>query len=135
MARMPFPQMPPGGPVAEQTADNAALGRPLFDRAIMDAYIQQTLHGKTQIVSSMVAGAPTPDRLDAPEFRRSMLLDRLRLHSHEVTGKLPQLGTTYGQKEQKVFVHFLRGGKLVVFEDDAGMYPSDQLTTQVRLCL
>lgn len=68
-------------------------------------------------------------------WRFNLLRDRLRLDSQEIQDKLPHIATVYDSTSEKVFVTFVRNGAMVVYEDDAGMFPSDVLVTTLRLCL
>lgn len=66
-------------------------------------------------------------------FRSNILAGRLRLSVFDLAKSLGGFGTTMGK--DKVFVHFVRDDELVVFSDDVGLYPSDDLITKIRLCI
>jgi hypothetical protein len=64
----------------------------------------------------------------------AMMEMRLRVRHGDLKASLHGLGTTF-EGGDKVFVHFVRNDELVVFEDDAGLFPSDALITKLRLCI
>lgn len=71
--------------------------------------------------------------VENPTFRRDLLCARLRINWAELGRRLSGIATTYGQ--DYVFVHFISSGEMTAFKDEAGLYPSDQLITALRLCL
>jgi len=67
--------------------------------------------------------------------RTRMIASRLRISVRELTEKLAGIGTSYVEGDEKVYTHFVGAGELVVFPDDAHMFPSDSLVTSLRLCI
>lgn len=63
--------------------------------------------------------------------RLKLLSMRLRLPENAIPKGFTDLHTTL--EGDKVFVFIVLRGKAVTLEDDAGMFPSDTLITQIRL--
>jgi hypothetical protein len=62
-----------------------------------------------------------------------LLAIRMRMPAGSLGEKFPGLGLSRG--EEKVFVHFVQNGELVVLEDSLSLFPSDELLAKLRLCL
>lgn len=74
-------------------------------------------------------GTPAVDIEDQRQ-RRNMLAMRLRIKEGELWG-FDHIDTALGK--DKVFVFILQGDSPAVLEDDAALFPSDTLITQLRL--
>jgi hypothetical protein len=70
-----------------------------------------------------------PD-IDSEIWRSSALFMRLRIPSNTLR---PFQHLSTGFADDKVFVFVVAGGKPVTLEDDAHLFPSDQLITQLRM--
>lgn len=69
--------------------------------------------------------------IESHAFRTSILRQRMRWMTDE--GPLQALYTHYIKAEQKVVLFVVYRDKSIVMEDDALMFPSDTLVTQMRL--
>lgn len=114
---------------------------PITPVTMDDLYRAATKH-RTNMMVAPVGGlsgsyqqTPSFSGMNHHPTRVEMLAARLRLDVGEMYRKLEGLYTTHIEGSDKVFVTFVGKGELVVFEDSAGMYPSDALVTSLRLCL
>ena len=71
------------------------------------------------------------ETLTSESWRRDAINMRLRNTQGSIPKGLSDLKTSFSA--DKVFVFIVTGDKAVVLEDEAGMFPSDTLITQIRL--
>lgn len=74
-------------------------------------------------------GQPPAD-IEDQRHRKNMLAMRLRIKEGVLWG-FDHIDTALGK--EKVFVFVVQGDKPAVLEDDAALFPSDTLITQLRL--
>jgi hypothetical protein len=78
---------------------------------------------------TVVASRPDVD-LNSDRGRLNMLAMRLRVKEGEVW-PFDSIQTSLGN--EKIFVFIVQGDKPAILEDDADLFPSDTLVTQLRL--
>lgn len=89
-----------------------------------------TYPSPSPLVATIHQGATGSGTIDDEHYRATMIAMRLRLQH---TDWFPYQYLSTALTGDKVFVFVVQDGQPVVLEDDATMFPSDALITQLRL--
>ena len=116
------------------TQNTVGLSDIIYD-AQRDAYINTktgVITAPSQIGSYGV-NPTSPDPVRHQAGRLKLLSMRLRIAESAIPKGFTDLHTTL--EGDRVFVFIVLKGKALTLEDDAGMFPSDTLVTQIRLLM
>ena len=116
--------------INEMSMTEMALNHSEAERIYREGLLSPTVISSRRVTASPYPYSRPMSDLANERHRKNMLAMRLRISEGEHWG-FDSLHTSLGK--EKVFVFVVQDGKTATLEDDASMFPSDTLITQLRL--